>query len=584
MFHERIELERLYVKGIWTFRSLRSEDVTIQDLIKSPAIRRKRPCSSLGYNSEAIDRSETQHQVPKALKRHKARSQDPRGSQQSLRSNSKLKSLQKLDLGFSSRSTLANHFEPQVMSHYKKLSVLNREQKRGQIEPPPDPSKLTFGNTTPQRRQTNEAAPTSSGCKQRSSLFLPPEADEAQIATAPEPDAADPEDSEKDKISGKPFEERRDGNDQRTASTVNDTMQTAPYPTIHPSSLNDANYLHPDRASLLSEAAHCARPRLGPDESIRPGIDEGVIKKNDVIAMLSMGEPLEDLAPVMFRGLFRPAKASLIRLQGTTRGSLKVEVQTLCRPDVYRINFTPTSHEFIGSGYIQGFAPAPSKRKPGSLWAVNRLHATLTELGCGGWFHAFPHLSMIVYPNDSPDWHSLSDQIRPVPAHALLRFVLQAAIPSDVINRVNTATELRPPTPPPLTEPAPTFLQPIDTNIDTTQASDMPTGNQTELNGIMLARFGIDYQMIISHTKDKDMVGCETFFIIYPPNLDGELTIITKFLELNGAKKIFVFLDGRNGQDLGQRNPDWSAFSGLLRDKYPATIIVSFLLRTCTCL
>ena len=462
------------------------------------------------------------------------------------------------------------------MSHYKKLSIINRVQKRGQNEPPPDPSRLTFDNATPQRRQTDEGASKSPGGGERSPLFLSPEIDKVHWAGGLESDAFRSDEHRNTEVLGRPFEHRKKRDVEMGTGTFEGSLQTVVYPDRHIS----AGFLHPDRENYLLGASHSLPLLLGPDEGVRPGIDEGNTNKNDVIGMLSMGEPLEDIAPVMYRGLFQNARTSLIRLQSTPK-SLKVAVDSLCKPDVYRDNFIPTNQEFIGSGYIQGFAPSTSKGKPGSFWAVERLYATLMELGCGGWFHAFPHLSMIVYPNDSPKWQFLSDQIRPVPTNARLRFVLQPAITIDVIQRVNTATELHSPSPPPVNNPAHLALPhlviptpPILPPTDTTQASNMATRNRTDLNTIMLERFGINYQMIVSHTKDKDVVGGETFFVVYPPSLDAELQIILRFLEYNGANKITIYRDGRNGRNFCQRNPEWSAFTGVLRDKYSATLIV----------
>lgn len=455
------------------------------------------------------------------------------------------------------------------MKGFKNLSARNRAQKRGRMEPSPQLTKLTFDTSKPLRRSTDDLVPGPENSQEQSPLFLSQEAGE-DLDHAPHAQNGLHTDNRRS-LGGMaiPFEEHAIGNKQVDTGKLERFTQDIGLSQRNHNTAATTQDSDVGHQYATAGAAGSVHQHLGSTEGIRLGIDEGKTNRNDVIAMLAIGSPLRDLAPVMYRGLLPPAKNSLLWLQSNPR-SLKIGFDTLCKPEVYRDRFVPTEKEFIGSGYIQGFFPAPSKGKPGSIWAVDELHQELTVDGSGAWFHSPPHLSVIVYPTDSTDWRFLSDRIRPVPLEARLQFVIQSSIPKDIILGMDSVTTSRNPGPPPSSLPLVTTTQ----LSNTSQRTALAANDDTDINDTMLKRFGIDFRALVDHTNNKDDTN-DSFFVIYPPDRDAELSFIIRFLNVNGAKKIYTFRDGHHGQDLGRGDPDWSAFSGLLRDRYRGVILVS---------
>ena len=463
------------------------------------------------------------------------------------------------------------------MSHFKRFSIQNRAAKRGKNEPPPELSKLKFDGAAP-RDGLLELATSGTAAHRRDSpsLFLTQESEDTNEAAASVYDVPS-QFTQSSLDNGEIRSAARQDNFQRGMSDQSDSP-THWHALVHaePNLLSDAPNFHPERQATASTVMNT---RLGPSDGIRPDIDTGKPNRNDVLATLFMGSPLEELAPVMFRGLVWPAQINLYRIQSEPK-SLKIKLETLCSPDVYQEHFTPTDQQFLGSGYIQGFFRNIKSGNQGSTWAVKRLHKALISGHLGAWFHSRPEFSMIVFPNHSPEWQFLSNQLRPVPQNALLHFVLQAAVSPDAIVNVNDDAQARSPTPsppvipapssPPLTEAVSVPYAPIET-IPTLFT---PVADGVDSNNTMLEQYGITYRTLIHQPKSKDTATNDTFFIIYPPDRTEELNTILTFLKVNSAKKVIVFHDAHGGQDLSRGDPDWSGFSGLLKDRFPGVILV----------
>ena len=457
------------------------------------------------------------------------------------------------------------------MSQFKRLSIQNRVAKRGRNEPPPDLSKLQFGDAAPRRRQSEQFSPTTPGQREPTPLFMSPEAENTQQTEQPY-DYIDPAQHSRSPPYAQDTTNRFDC--ENTQYPVSNAERSTSHLEASAAPQHDGEIVYPDPRHSMPTVP----PLLGPQDDIRPGVDDGKTNKNDVIGTLSMGNPLKQLGEVKFRGLLWPVQRQLYRLQNER--NLQVTLATLCPPDYYRDFCFPMEQNFSGSGYIQGFPPFPKAGKPGSIKEVQKLHAQLVELASGAWFHT-DTLSMIVFPNHSTDWEFLSVRIRPVPATALVRFVIQDPLPEDFRSEVNNAQHVGPTdslpqamSDPPLHPPVnPTSLPLTPTNPH----AQLSIEDQDEMQPTMLEKYGIEYKTLVNHIRDRDKIKAhsDTFFIIYPADKDKELRVVLDFLRGNNAKKIYIFRDTQGGHDLSRGDSDWSAFCGLLKDKYPGVILVS---------
>ena len=447
------------------------------------------------------------------------------------------------------------------MSQFKRLSIQNRVAKRGRNEPPPDLSKLQFGDAAPRRRRSEQSSPITPEKTEHTPLFMSPDAESIH----------QPEQLDEDIDPA-----QHPGADPNTQEPTNSNAKhSTSYLKAMTAAQHDGEVIYPSPRHSMPTVP----PLLGPQYDIRPGVDDGVTNKNDTIGTLFMGNPLKLVGEVMFRGLLWPVQTQLYRLQ-KRRKRLEIELAEPCSPDYYRDFCFPMEQNFIGSGYIQGFAPYLKAGKPGSIKEVQKLHSQLVELASGAWFHT-DSLSMIVFPNGSTDWEFLSDRIRPVPATALLRFVIQDPLPEDFRQEVNDAQHVGPTDSSPGAGFDPSLHPPVNPNglplTPTEPLTHLSIEDQDEMRPTMLEQHGIEYKTLVNHIRDKDKIKAhsDTFFIIYPSDKDKELRVVLEFLRANNAKKIYVFRDTQSGHDLSRGDSDWSAFCGLLKDKFPGVILVS---------